>query len=127
MFFFFTTCTLEAKPLLLYYAICMKLFKSFLVLPKKKKLYINIYIQGVHKVRVHFKKFITLKCTRTLWTPCIYKFSEFKKNFQPMSKVTLFFKQIFNVYYNISLMNKNRYVLRISKRVLFLGLYQRCV
>ena len=32
---------------------------------------IFIYIQGVHKVRVHFALKVHLKCTRTLWTPCI--------------------------------------------------------
>ena len=30
-----------------------------------------VYIQGVHKVRVHFKCTLSAKCTRTLWTPCI--------------------------------------------------------
>ena len=37
--------------------------------------YINtfmILIQGVHKVRVHFVCIFILKCTRTLWTPCIF-------------------------------------------------------
>ena len=28
-------------------------------------------LQGVHKVRVHFKMKMHTKCTRTLWTPCI--------------------------------------------------------
>ena len=30
-----------------------------------------VKIQGVHKVRVHFKCTWSAKCTRTLWTPCI--------------------------------------------------------
>ena len=33
-----------------------------------------------------------------------------------MSKVTLFFKPIFDVYYNISLMKKNKDALKISKK-----------
>ena len=34
----------------------------------------SVDIQGVHKVRVHFRVINFLKCTRTLWTPCMYSF-----------------------------------------------------
>ena len=35
-------------------------------------IYYSSDIQGVHKVRVHSVCIFILKCTRTLWTPCIY-------------------------------------------------------
>ena len=38
---------------------------------RKRHTKVAFTIQGVHKVRVHFRVINFLKCTRTLWTPCI--------------------------------------------------------
>ena len=57
-------------------ALQLKLFKK-LIFGGFLSAYYHI-LQGVQKVRVHFKMKMHTKCTRTLWTPCILKKCSFK-------------------------------------------------